>query len=682
MGSLPNLHSLSSWSDIQALYSPLPKGRRARNPSPVRPRGRVSMMDFGHRPVKHVRSVDRSIYHALDKRVLDHGDLSKIKDKLLDRKLPLVCPTSTVVAAAAPSQRVIGITALTHRPSNFESAMTNSYSPVSSRSTITHHHFHGLHHQSNVVRHRESLSSSAGASSVRRLIGVVRSTPSQFGPVYSRRVIHKNWAALCLANALLTSAIVPLLGLQSSISSWWWPPGSKPEISPNWFYLSADIGSLLLASLFAIGSLSSLFIVAVIKKLGTNTTINISYGCAFLFFSSHLYPKLYTLIPSYIIMGISLGPMAGAKVTALMALASKYSFVLSDEEEDEIERVEETSRRDAVIHKLARWMQTTQDCGLVLGNLLTGMVMAYTWSIAQDVHDTHVAIDSMYAIDDVGERVCGANACPVTLDFHRLIPPPEIAANRSDDTSLILPCKSCMFLASVFIGFGIMAWIVAAVFTDRIIIYQDISEKSDFAKSYKVMADTFKDPHLQLMVPLALYIGLTQGFMYADFTKSYVVCSLDVYNITWVFVALGVLQCIAGCTVSLVLQQIKRIYVISVGFTFHSCLILVLLKWKPTGDDPALFYVIGAVWGVCNSIWECLTFSLLIVIHPDTWQPAIGHHYFFRYLGLALAFSIHGAFCNQLKLYILAMVLILTAISYSILEWKLSQRPKDNLDAL
>lgn len=74
--------------------------------------------------------------------------------------------------------------------------------------------------------------------------------------------------------------------------------------------------------------------------------------------------------------------------------------------------------------------------------------------------------------------------------------------------------------------------------------------------------------------------------------------------------------------------------------------------------------------------------GLLIVIHPDTWQPAIGHHYFFRYLGLALAFSIHGAFCNQLKLYILAMVLILTAISYSILEWKLSQRPKDNLDAL
>ncbi|XP_046682872.1 protein unc-93 homolog A-like [Homalodisca vitripennis] len=570
-----------------------------------------------------------------------------------------------------------------------------SYSPVSSRSTrssatIGHHHFHGLHLQQNSannVRHRDSMSSSAGASSVRRLIGVVRSTPSQFGPVYSRRVIHKNWAALCLANALLTSAIVPLLGLQSSISSWWWPPGggggTGTRISAKWFYLSADIGSLLLGSLFAIGSLSSLFIVAIIKRLGTNTTINVSYGCAFLFFLAHLYPKLYTLIPSYLIMGISLGPLAGAKVTALMALASKYSFVLSDEEEDEIEHVEVSNRRDAIIHKLARWMQTTQDCGLVFGNLLTGMVMWYTWSIAQDVHSTRVAIDSMYVLDEVGERICGAAACPVAFDFHSL-PSPDLSTNRSssDDSSLVLPCKSCMFLASVFIGFGIMAWIVAVVFTDRLIVYQDSSEKNDFAKSYKVMTDTFKDPHLQLVVPLALYIGLTQGFMYADFTKSYVVCSLDLYNVTWVFVALGVLQCIAGCTVSLVLQQIKRLYVISVGFVFHSCLILVLLRWKPTGDDPALLYVIGAVWGVCNSIWECLTFSLLIAIYPDTWQPAIGHHYFFRYLGLALAFSVHGAFCNHFKLYFLSVVLALTAVSYTVLEWRLAQNHKTNLAAL
>lgn len=49
--------------------------------------------------------------------------------------------------------------------------------------------------------------------------------------------------------------------------------------------------------------------------------------------------------------------------------------------------------------------------------------------------------------------------------------------------------------------------------------------------------------------------------------------------------------------------------VAAVGFVFHACLLLVLLLWKPSGDDPALFYVIPAAWGVCNAIWEILNFS-------------------------------------------------------------------------
>lgn len=54
-----------------------------------------------------------------------------------------------------------------------------------------------------------------------------------------------------------------------------------------------------------------------------------------------------------------------------------------------------------------------------------------------------------------------------------------------------------------------------------------------------------------------------------------------------------------------------------VGFAFHACLLLVLVTWRPTGDDPALFHVISAAWGVCNSIWETLIYSkyeILILI--------------------------------------------------------------------
>lgn len=36
---------------------------------------------------------------------------------------------------------------------------------------------------------------------------------------------------------------------------------------------------------------------------------------------------------------------------------------------------------------------------------------------------------------------------------------------------------------------------------------------------------------------------------------------------------------------------------------------MVQLLWKPLGDDPALFYVISAAWGVCNAVWEMMNFS-------------------------------------------------------------------------
>lgn len=50
-------------------------------------------------------------------------------------------------------------------------------------------------------------------------------------------------------------------------------------------------------------------------------------------------------------------------------------------------------------------------------------------------------------------------------------------------------------------------------------------------------------------------------------------------------------------------------YILAVGFAFHACLLLALVTWRPAGDDPALFNVISAAWGVCNAIWEALIFS-------------------------------------------------------------------------
>mgnify|MGYP006989423841 CR=1 FL=1 len=100
---------------------------------------------------------------------------------------------------------------------------------------------------------------------MRKLIAVVRSTPSRLGPVYSRKVLCRNFAALCLGHFTITAALLPLMSLQSSVSTWWWPQNS--------LFQSSDIGSLLLSASFAIASIFTLISPIIIHLLGCNWTL-------------------------------------------------------------------------------------------------------------------------------------------------------------------------------------------------------------------------------------------------------------------------------------------------------------------------------------------------------------------------------------------------------------------------
>lgn len=106
MGSLPNLHTLTAQPATRELYSPLQKGTR--NSSPARVVGVRNMTDFSHQPVKHVRSVDCSIYHAVgvDRRIQDHGVVDHRVYHTLGRKLPVACTQRVSQIVHVSNQRI------------------------------------------------------------------------------------------------------------------------------------------------------------------------------------------------------------------------------------------------------------------------------------------------------------------------------------------------------------------------------------------------------------------------------------------------------------------------------------------------------------------------------------------------------------------------------------------------
>lgn len=162
-------------------------------------------------------------------------------------------------------------------------------------------------------------------------------------------------------------------------------------------------------------------------------------------------------------------------------------------------------------------------------------------------------------------------------------------------------------------------------------------------------------------------------------------------------VGMGVMQLIAACTLSMLLRHTKRVVVISMlhilpckndesnlmnlsisvaGFIFHACLLLVLLRWKPSRDDSAVLYVIPAAWGVCNAVWETLTTALVTLSHTTKVAELMSPLQALRFLGLGITFAGHGVLCEGPKIIILAIMLVISVIPYTMLELKLETQRK------
>ncbi|XP_048507363.1 protein unc-93 homolog A [Athalia rosae] len=497
-----------------------------------------------------------------------------------------------------------------------------TYSPISCRSA----RISGL-----AWRRRESMSSSAGASSVRRLIAAVRTAPA--GPRPPRKAVLRHCAALLLGHAAASAAILPMFPLQAGLGAF-----------------NSQLGPMLLALLFAIATLTSCFAPIIVQKVNTNLTLCMGHLVTSIFVGVHLYPKWYLLLPSYALLGAWASPCFLARTAQVNISAARLSLVSSDPEDPD------ETKRECLSRRLSRGLKLAEDMGLALGCLVAAILVKITDPMPSNSMDGEI------------EDFCGAEYCP------------EETYLQYNDTLLIptVPHGTSTMMISIWLGLSVLALGISCGLLDsRMKEPQTMSEWSSNEHWLRGIKSAFQDPRLQLATPLALFMGLEQGFMFADFTEAYVVCALGgAGTVTLSFLSLALLQAIAGVTLSMLLRHIRRYFVVAVGLAFHACLLLVLVTWRPAGDDPALFHVISAAWGVCNAIWETLIYTLLQGLYPSAWQAPLSTSLFWRWLGLSLALGLHGLVCTRIRVLCLASMLLLSVTPYTWLEVRLAKRGK------
>lgn len=425
------------------------------------------------------------------------------------------------------------------------------------------------------------MNSSIGATSVRRLITVVRNTHSRYGPVYSKKLLLKNLLALCISHIVISVTFYPFLALQSSVSVWYHALPNSSSVLPS----NINIGSLLIALGYLFAALSTLLGPPFVQKFGTNAVLFVFYVTLVIFYATHFYPVLFLLVPVYVMFGLALGPMCIGRVTFLMTLSSKLNCVLSEDDDDS-----KHIRKTCIIRRVARSFQAAQDIGLIIGSILTALIITYTFDAQTYVLDTRenstavtsnnasvlnvdaavpcvshlnctatcddnctstcvdtndgrtcgcrsetnetcptnptnknegsvvivdyiTFMDSIFDVDENGDRLCGSKACPsyfmVNFNF----------TNRN--SMRVLPTRSADIMTGVFVGLSLVALIVAIMGLDRIRLFvpQDPLERPEGLAALKAVKESFKDFKLQLAAPLAVFIGMEQAFMFADFSK-------------------------------------------------------------------------------------------------------------------------------------------------------------------
>ncbi|XP_008478112.2 LOW QUALITY PROTEIN: uncharacterized protein LOC103514974 [Diaphorina citri] len=384
---------------------------------------------------------------------------------------------------------------------------------------------------------------------------------------------------------------------------------------------NVDNGSLLLALLFFVGAISTIYAPFYVQKFGIKSCFIQCYVIVCIFISSHYFPNVYILAVTYSMFGLFIGILSQAKIQFLVTLANKFSMVLSNANEDFL------IAQFCILQQLLRLYILSQDIGVMLGGILTFVVL--------HANLNNYNIDYLFQYKDSGEKVCGSAYCPViwsylpeleeghvdmssdlseilsgnpnethidrvnnfltSISYSMLLSHVDMSSDLSEILSgnpnethidrvnnfltsisySMLPCKANSLLLSIYLGVTIISVILSIIFIDRIknsFNFKTPGVKrlricSIYSTYFRYVEMAVKDSKLQLTAPLSLFIGLEQGFMYSDFMKSYVSCVIGTVNIPMVLLSSSVLQSVAAFTLSMLLQHVKRLY------SYVSCVI-------------------------------------------------------------------------------------------------------------
>ncbi|KAK2575984.1 hypothetical protein KPH14_007345 [Odynerus spinipes] len=455
----------------------------------------------------------------------------------------------------------------------------------------------------------------------------VQTERSSFKPSERWRIM-KNILLIGTAFMVNFTAFMGASNLQSSINA---------SQSLGTFTLAAIYGSLIFSNIF----LPAL----VISWLGCKWTMSLAILTYVPFIASQFYPRFYTMIPGGLMVGLGGGPLWCAKCTYLTVVSEAYASV-SD------------LAADVLVTRFFGLFFMFYQMAQVWGNLISSTVL----SLGNDKTGTNVTLNSSLVAE-----ICGANFCG------------ESSSTSENPNLEKPPIERIHLISGIYLALMILASLVIAFGVDSLSRYdRGRTGSATGLTGFKLLAVTLKllkEKSQLLILPIIIFIGAEQAFLFADYNASFVSCAWGISNIGYVMICFGVANAIAALATGSVMKLTGRAPVLVFAFCLHIAILSFMLKWRPTPDQGMMFFLISGLWGVCDSIWLVQVNSLCGLLFPGREEAAYSNFRLWESTGSVITYIYSPYLCTYTKIYILMAILCVGMIGYAFIEWAGITRP-------
>ena len=86
--------------------------------------------------------------------------------------------------------------------------------------------------------------------------------------------------------------------------------------------------------------------------------------------------------------------------------------------------------------------------------------------------------------------------------------------------------------------------------------------------------------------------------------QAYVSCGLGVHMVGYVMICYGVCDALCSVSFSPLVKVVGRVPVFIMGAVVNFGVIISLIFWRPHPDDTPIFFILAALWGVSDAVWQ------------------------------------------------------------------------------